>query len=116
VSAPRTAITVPERTSGLDPKLLANQLGVQVRTPEEIPSLAPEDLEELLGGHPQAWSAISVQAAAGMIVIYNPTHDPGRINNSLAHELSHLLLEHQRGSLHLVGDQRASCENRDACR
>ena len=35
---------------------------------------------------------------------YNPTHDVGRINNSLCHELSNPILNHQHGQLLTFAD------------
>jgi len=31
------------------------------------------------------------------MIVYNPAHPPGRHANSIAHELAHVLLEHQPG-------------------
>lgn len=88
----------------LDPRALAQHLGVKLHTPHDLPSLEPEHLQELVGAGSGAWSALTIRTASGTRVIYNPEHPQGRINNSLCHELSHLLLEHSHGSLHQVGD------------
>ncbi len=69
-----------------------------------MPSLDPDDREELLINHPREWSALSVALATGTLVVYNPTHDAARINNSLCHELSHLILEHEHGRMVTFGD------------
>jgi Zn-dependent peptidase ImmA (M78 family) len=44
------------------------------------------------------------RASTGTLVVYNPTHDIGRINNSLCHELSHLVLNHEHGQLLTFAD------------
>jgi IrrE N-terminal-like domain len=88
----------------LDPRALAAHHGVMIRTPEELPSLDPEDREELLIHHPREWSAMSIALPTGMLVVYNPTHDLGRINNTLCHELSHLILRHEHGRMVIIGD------------
>ena len=43
------------------------------------------------------FSALTVCAGAARLIVYNPSHPPGRRANSLAHELSHILLEHSPG-------------------
>ena len=40
------------------------------------------------------FSALTVCAGTARLIVYNPNHPPGRKANSLAHELSHILLEH----------------------
>jgi hypothetical protein len=89
----------------LDPRQLAAHHGIALRTPEDLPSLTLEHLAELTdesSGHPGAWSAVSLQTAQGHLTIYNPTHAPERINNSLSHELAHFLLGHPHGHMTLV--------------
>src|SRR5690348_12993420 len=40
------------------------------------------------------FSALTVSAGTRRLIVYNPRHPPGRRANSLAHELSHIILEH----------------------
>jgi hypothetical protein len=40
------------------------------------------------------FSALTLCVGSRRLVVYNPQHPPGRRANSLAHELSHVLLEH----------------------
>lgn len=40
------------------------------------------------------FSAVTVCAGTRRIIVYNPSHPPGRRANSLAHELSHIIHEH----------------------
>lgn len=40
------------------------------------------------------FSAVTVCRGTRSIIVYNPDHPPGRRANSVAHELSHLILEH----------------------
>ena len=47
---------------------------------------------------------MSVTLPNGLLIIYNPTHDAGRINNTLFHELSHFILCHKHGQMLTVGD------------
>ena len=43
------------------------------------------------------FSAVTVCAGTRRIIVYNPAHSAGRRANSLAHELSHIILEHPAG-------------------
>lgn len=92
----------------LDPRLLAEHHGITLLTPAELPSLSPGDLAELTDesdGHPETWSAITLETAQGPLTIYNPTHSVERINNSLGHEIAHFLLGHPHGQMQLVDGQ-----------
>jgi Zn-dependent peptidase ImmA (M78 family) len=44
------------------------------------------------------FSAMTVAAGTRKLIVYNPKHPAGRQANSLAHELSHILLEHPMAS------------------
>jgi IrrE N-terminal-like domain len=88
----------------LDPRALAVHHGVIIRTPAELPSLGPADREELLVHNPREWAAVSIALPTGTLVVYNPTHDAGRINNSLCHELCHLILRHRHGRMVTFAD------------
>ncbi|MET7403215.1 ImmA/IrrE family metallo-endopeptidase [Dactylosporangium sp. NPDC005572] len=89
----------------LDPRALAAHHGAKILTPADLPSLGAEDHEELLIQHHRAWSAVSITLPTGTLVVYNPTHDVGRINNSLCYEPSHLILQHQHGQLLAFADR-----------
>jgi Zn-dependent peptidase ImmA (M78 family) len=43
------------------------------------------------------FSAATVFIGTSRLIVYNPSHSDRRLANSLAHELSHLLLEHEPG-------------------
>ena len=45
------------------------------------------------------FSATTIQVPAGYLVIYNQSHSFGRINSSLAHEISHVILMHEFSSI-----------------
>ena len=79
-------------TDALDPRLLATQIGIQVVEPKTLPKLAKADLEHLTVVMPDEWSAVTVKAHGKQVIIINNAHSDERQNNSLAHELSHVLL------------------------
>lgn len=54
---------------------------------------APASIECLISERSR-FSAVTVCYGTGRLIAYNPTHPPGRQASSLAHELSHILLEH----------------------
>lgn len=78
----------------LDPRDLARHIGVAIWTPQDIPGLDPETLNHLLSVDPDSWSAVTLTVGHVSIIITNSSHSDTRQNNSLAHELSHLILKH----------------------
>jgi Zn-dependent peptidase ImmA (M78 family) len=82
------------RHARLDPRDLALQIGVAILTPHEIPGLDAETLNHLINVDPDSWSAVTLTIGQVSIVITNSSHPDTRQNNSLAHELSHLILKH----------------------
>lgn len=71
----------------LDPILVAREYGVPVAT--------PADLGWGRVALPEEFSAMTVFRGARRIIVMNGKHPLTRQRNSLAHELAHLLLEHQ---------------------
>lgn len=69
----------------------------------EIPVLSLEQLVESgaspasvarLASQAARFSALTLCVGARRLIVYNPAESPGRHANSLAHELSHVLLDH----------------------
>jgi hypothetical protein len=79
----------------LDPKALAKSLNIRIWEPHEIPSLNKAALHHLTVREPHSWSAVTLQVDGRKLIITNGTHSPERQNNSIAHEISHLVLEHE---------------------
>lgn len=74
---------------------VCKRLGVPVVTIPELVSsgASPLSVQRLL--LPSAkFSALTVAAGTKRLIVYNPWHPASRRANSLAHELSHILLEH----------------------
>lgn len=80
--------------AALDPRLLANRLGIIVWTTAEVPGLNPEVLRHLTKVDPESWSAVTLRCPEADLIIVNETHVKGRQSNSLMHEISHIILEH----------------------
>jgi len=77
----------------LDPRLLAESLGAEVISPDQLPTLSSKTCEMLLGIYADEWSAVTFPSDPPLIV-YNPTHSVARQNSDLMHEVAHLLLKH----------------------
>jgi Zn-dependent peptidase ImmA (M78 family) len=57
-------------------------------------------------GDPSSFSAATVFCGHRRLIIFNPVHAPGRHANSIAHELAHVLLEHEPGAVRESGGGR----------
>jgi hypothetical protein len=78
----------------LDPRRLADHIGASVRAPEEIVGIEPAVVRHLVSVDPEGWSAVTLRLGSSALIISNSAHARTRQNNSLAHELSHLILQH----------------------
>ena len=83
----------------LDPRRLASEYGVPV---VPITDLIAEGVEagsirQLTVIDDGCFSAGTVLVGTTSLIIFNPVHSDGRLANSVAHELAHLLLEHAPG-------------------
>lgn len=71
---------------------------------ELVPRHRLEELERL---QPGAFSAGTFRVPGGRrVVVHNPTHAHGRVRSDQAHELAHLLLDHDVRSIERVGTLR----------
>lgn len=93
---------------------LAQYLGVQVATPNDIPELGEEDRQILLTSEHHSWSAVTVSVGRCDMVILNPTHSLPRRNSNLMHELSHLLLGHDPATMLLSMELEVAIRSFDA--
>lgn len=79
----------------MDLPRLANLFGARLCTPHDIPGMSKEHLDQLLRIDTSGWSAVTIAARASFVIIYNPSHSQGRIASDIAHEVAHLILEHE---------------------
>lgn len=70
---------------------LAASLNALVLTPDQLPSLSPDQKAHL--GRDDQWSA-AVLSRHPLWIVFNPRHAPARREADLMHELSHVLLDH----------------------
>lgn len=74
---------------------LCEELGIPVVTvPELVESGASAQSIRRILAPGAKFSALTVASGTRRLIVYNPEHPAGRRANSLAHELSHILLEH----------------------
>lgn len=88
----------------LAPARLAESLGVELWTPYQVPGLSQTALDQLLVHDPWGWSAISSVVNGRCVVIYNPRHSSARQASNIAHELAHIILDHDPGKMVLSQD------------
>jgi Zn-dependent peptidase ImmA (M78 family) len=74
---------------------LASFFGAKLLTPQEIPGMTEFHLGQLLNVDPSGWSAVTVCIGQRSVIIHNPTHSKGRQASNIAHEIAHLILEHE---------------------
>ncbi len=79
----------------LDCLYLADQMGVPVISVTALgkDGARPESVSRL-SAFEAGFSALTVCDGTRRLIVYNPGEPPGRQANSLAHELSHIVLEH----------------------
>ena len=83
----------------LDPQILATHLGITVWRPTEVPGISDNALNQLTVHDSDSWSAVTLRVGDASLIIVNSAHAATRQRNSLAHELAHLILEHEPGRI-----------------
>ena len=78
----------------LDPRLLAEHLGITVLQPSAIPGLSQKSLTQLLETDRDGWSAITLRQDTRSLIVLNTAHSAARQVSDLMHELAHILLAH----------------------
>jgi hypothetical protein len=74
---------------------VCRELGIPIITVPELllSGASPKSIQRIISAD-AGFSAMTVAAGTRRLIVYNPRHPAGRRANSLAHELSHILLEH----------------------
>jgi Zn-dependent peptidase ImmA (M78 family) len=90
----RKALCLKEHES-LDPRALAERLGIDVWDPKCIPRLS-QRANNLLLKPPgnSTWSAVTLVEGDRTVIILNSSHSSGRQSNDLMHEIAHIELGH----------------------
>lgn len=100
--------------SPIDLYRLAVLLGAKLLTPVDIPGMSTTHLNQLLSVDPSGWSAVTVCIGQASIIIHNPTHSRGRQASNIAHEIAHLILDHEPTKLVMSQDGRLVMRSFDA--
>lgn len=79
----------------LNPRLLAKSLNVRIWKPSEVPGVPASALRQLTVVDARGWAAVTIVVGGKSLIIVNDKDSKERQNNSLAHELSHLILKHK---------------------
>ena len=79
----------------MDLEKLASFFGSKLLTPEDIPGMTETHLKQLLNVDSSGWSAVTVCVDKRSVIIHNPRHSRGRQASNVAHEIAHLILEHE---------------------
>jgi len=90
-------------SDAMDPRRLADHLGVIVWRLEEIPGI-PNDCVATLRADSDSWSAATICVGIRHAVILNSAHSPARMNSDFMHELSHLILAHTAARMDVSAD------------
>lgn len=80
---------------------LAKHLTIDIRAADEL--VDPAELEELDRIQPGAFSAVTFYLPSRTVIAYNPFNDTGRTNSDIAHEIAHILLNHDVRELQQIG-------------
>jgi uncharacterized protein DUF955 len=80
---------------------LAKHVGATVRRADELTS--PEKLETLEEIQPGAFSACTFTIGDRHVIVYNPIASLGRTQSDIAHEVSHIMLDHDMKSVETIG-------------
>ena len=92
--AVREELGLPQ-TSALKCEELCQHLGIPViSVPALISSGASPKSVRCITSPAAKFSAMTVAVGTKRLIVYNPQHAEGRRANSLAHEISHVILEH----------------------
>jgi hypothetical protein len=89
-----------------DPYALADEYGVPVFRLSDLGQdpAAGEAAAHYAQDGSATFSAALVPVGSNRLILDNDTHDPRRRRNSLSHEMSHMVLEHEFGQVLLTGD------------
>ena len=87
----------------IDPELIAELLGIEVKAGDEL--LPRERFQELEEIQPDAFSACTLRPSPGrVVVVHNPHSSKTRQKSDVAHELAHMLLNHDLSLVQRLGD------------
>jgi Zn-dependent peptidase ImmA (M78 family) len=82
---------------------VAKDLGVEIIPADRL--VERSRLEELQALQPDGFSAATFRRPSGTrVIVYNPLHTEGRTRSNQAHELAHIILDHNVRTIERVGN------------
>ncbi len=82
---------------------VAKDLGVDIMPADQL--VDRSRLEELHALQPDSFSAATFRRpSGGRVIVYNPLHAEGRTRSNQAHELAHIVLDHNVRTIERVGN------------
>lgn len=87
----------------LDPRVLAKHRGIEVVDADEL--VSRRELEELERLQAYAFSAATFEISGRKFIVVSPLHPRGRQNSDVAHELAHIILDHNLSEVREVSGQ-----------
>jgi hypothetical protein len=88
----------------LDPRLLASHLRIKIWSLADIPGFNAKDTHHLTVSARDSWSAATLRNGTDSLIIINAGHARSRQNNSLAHEIGHIVLGHRAAEMYVTPD------------
>ena len=80
-------------------QVFAKHMGIRIWTPADVPCLTDKSLRQLTIHDESDWSAVTIQDFAKTVIVINSSHSERRLANDVAHEISHIILDHQKARL-----------------
>ena len=85
------------------PEALADLLGIEIRAGDDL--IPRTRFVELRDAQDDAFSACTLQPSPDrVVVVFNPLSETSRRRSDLAHELAHILLDHEFSRIEKLGD------------
>lgn len=90
-------------SESVTPKMIADLLGIKIHAGDDL--IRFEKFKELEELQPGAFSACTLQPnGKEKVIVYNPLCAKSRTRSDLAHELAHILLNHNMSQIVRLGD------------
>jgi hypothetical protein len=92
------------RIGPIDPRTLAAHLGITIWEPADIPGLDPKVVHHLTITASDSWSAATLRDGNNSLIVVNSGHAKTRQNNSITHEIGHIVLAHEPAKMFMTPD------------
>ncbi|MDE0268086.1 MAG: ImmA/IrrE family metallo-endopeptidase [Acidimicrobiaceae bacterium] len=90
------------RSASLDLKAIADNLGVRIISADDLVEI--ERLEEIECIQAYAFSACTFEINGRHVIVYNPLRTRPRRRSDIAHELAHIILDHDLTEIQYLND------------